>query len=129
MLTFSGYQNRDLSILLVDNKKIRKMNRQFFDRDYPTNVISFSYMDGMPGEVLGDIIISVERADEEARDAGLAFYERLLALIVHGFVHIMGYDHEKGGAESRKMRYREKRFLRFISNLTASKELAGDRDE
>ena len=90
------------------------MNKKFFGKNNPTNVISFSYIDGLPGEVFGDIIISVERAEEEARDSGTYFYERLFALIVHGFTHIMGYDHEKDEKERRKMRHREKKLMDFV---------------
>jgi rRNA maturation RNase YbeY len=72
-------------------------------------------MDGLPGEVLGDIIISVERAEEEARASGTHFYERLFALIVHGLTHVMGYDHEKNEKESRKMKYREKKLMDFVT--------------
>ncbi len=114
MLGFLGFQNKDLSILFVDNKKIATLNRKFFGKDKPTNVISFSYVDGLPCEVLGDIIISVERADEEARTAGTQFYERLFALIIHGFAHIMGYDHGNDAKKSREMASREKRFMNFV---------------
>ena len=110
-----GFQNKDLSILFIDNKKIKTMNDKFFGRNNPTNVISFSYMDGLPDEVLGDIIISVERAEEEARSSGTYLYERLFALIVHGLAHIMGYDHEKGEREKRKMKYRENKFMNFVA--------------
>jgi probable rRNA maturation factor len=115
LLSFLGFQNRDLSILFVDNKKIMILNKKFFGRNNPTNVISFSYMNGLPIEVLGDIIISVERAEEEARTSEMHFYERLFALLVHGLTHIMGYDHEKGRSESRRMRYREKRLMNFVT--------------
>ena len=91
------------------------LNKKFFGRDNPTNVISFSYMDGLPGEVLGDIIISVERAQEEARVSEMCFYERLFALIVHGLTHIMGYDHVKDRNESRKMSYKEKKLMDFVA--------------
>ena len=114
MLSFLGFQNKDLSVLFVDNKKIMTLNKKFFGRDNPTNVISFSYMDGLPGEVLGDIIISVERAQEEARASEMCFYERLFALIVHGLTHIMGYDHVKERNESRKMSYKEKKLMDFL---------------
>lgn len=87
------------------------MNGEFFGKDRPTNVISFSYLDGMPGEALGDIIISVQRAAEEAHNAAIPFYERLFSLIVHGIVHILGYDHVKDASEARKMRYREKKLM------------------
>jgi probable rRNA maturation factor len=107
-------QNRDLSVLLVDDKKITLMNRDLFGKDRPTNVISFSYIDGMPGEAVGDIVISVERAAAEAREAGIPFYERFFGLIVHGLVHILGYDHTKGASEARKMRYREKKLMEVV---------------
>jgi rRNA maturation RNase YbeY len=108
---------------LVDNKKITMLNKKFFGKNSPTNVISFSYMDGLPGEVLGDIIISVERAEEEAHASGRLFYERLFALIVHGLAHIMGYDHEKGERESRRMKYREKRLMGIVTVHMAYKAL------
>jgi probable rRNA maturation factor len=103
-----------LSILFVDNRKITALNKRLFAKDRPTNVISFSYMDGLPGEVIGDIIISIEKTQEEAQASGTAFYERLFALIVHGLTHIMGYDHEAGGSQRRRMQYREKRLMEFV---------------
>lgn len=114
LLASSGLQDRDLSILLVDNGQIRAYNAQFFGRDRPTNVISFSYIDGPPHEVVGDIIVSVERAREEAEAAGVPFFERLCALIIHGFVHVLGFDHEKDPREARRMRYRENKYLKLL---------------
>lgn len=116
-------QDKDLSILLVDDKGIAVLNRDYFGKDHPTNVISFSYLDGLPGEAMGDIIISVERAASEASDAGVPFYERLFALIVHGLVHIMGYDHLLGAPEARKMRYRERRLMNIVLSQPAMRAL------
>jgi probable rRNA maturation factor len=110
-----GFQNKDLSVLFVDDKKITILNKKFFGKNNPTNVISFSYMDGLPGEVLGDIIVSVERAEEEARNSETFFYERFFALIVHGLAHIMGYDHEKDERGKRKMRYWERKCMDFVT--------------
>ncbi len=90
------------------------MNKEYFNKDYPTNVISFSYRNGLPDEVLGDIIISVEKAAEEALSSGITFYERLFSLIVHGIAHIMGYDHVNGGVEARKMSAKEKQYMTTI---------------
>jgi len=109
-----GFQNKDLSVLFVDNKKITLMNKKFFGKNNPTNVISFSYIDGLPDEVFGDIIISLEKAEEEAQASGTFFYERFFALIVHGLTHIMGYDHEKDESERRKMRHKEKKLIDFV---------------
>ena len=126
LLTFSGLQNRDLSILFVDNGKMTTLNKRFFQKNHPTNVISFSYIDGLPGEVLGDIIISVERAEEEAQASGTHFHERLFVLIVHGLTHIMGYDHERGSKECRRMRYREKKLMDFVVAHEGYKELISE---
>jgi len=98
----------------VDNKKIRQLNKQYFHKDYPTNVISFSYMDGLTSEVIGDIVISIERTCEEAESLSVPFYERLFTLIIHGLVHILGYDHTGDKNQARRMRYREKKLLNFI---------------
>jgi probable rRNA maturation factor len=114
LLNFLGFQNKDLSVLFVDNKKITLMNKKFFGKNNPTNVISFSYIDGLPDEVFGDIIISLEKAEEEAQASGTFFYERFFALIVHGLTHIMGYDHEKDESERRKMRHKEKKLIDFV---------------
>jgi probable rRNA maturation factor len=96
----------------VDDKKITLMNWIVSARS-PTNVISFP-ISRMPGEAVGDIVISVERAAAEAREAGIPFYERFFGLIVHGLVHILGYDHTKGASEARKMRYREKKLMEVV---------------
>ena len=95
LLVYLGRQDRDLSILFTDNKKIAALNLKCFGKDGPTNVISFSYLDGFQSEVLGDLIISVEQAQKEAREAGLPFYERLVSLIIHGLLHVLGFDHER----------------------------------
>jgi rRNA maturation RNase YbeY len=123
LLAYSGLQDRDLSILLTDNKGIARLNKECFGKDSPTNVISFSYLEGFQHEVVGDLIISVERAREEAGKAGVPFHERLLSLVVHGLVHVLGFDHEEGAAEARRMRYREKKLLGFVRDLDAYKEL------
>jgi len=65
---------------------------------------------------MGDIVISVERAREEAVSSSIPFYERLFALIIHGIVHILGYDHVNNQNEARKMRYHEKKLLAFVTS-------------
>jgi rRNA maturation RNase YbeY len=67
-------------------------------------------------------VISAERAREEAERAGIPVYDRLLALVVHGLVHVLGFDHEAGPREARRMRYREKKLLRYVRGLHAYQE-------
>lgn len=86
----------ELSVVLVDDRYIRQLNKQYLGRDKPTNVISFPQQEGegFAGRHLGDIVISVERAEVEAGGAGMPFDERVLQLLVHGICHLCGYDHE-----------------------------------
>jgi rRNA maturation RNase YbeY len=119
-----GLEDRDLSILFTDNAGITRLNKKCFDRDWPTNVISFSYSDGFAHEALGDVIVSVEQARIEAEAAGIPFYQRLLSLVVHGLVHVLGFDHELGGKEARRMKYRENKLLRHATQHAAYKEIA-----
>jgi probable rRNA maturation factor len=118
-----GLQDRDLSILLTDNRGITKINKEYFDKDRPTNVISFSYLDGFNTEVLGDLVISVERAGQEAEKGGISVQERLFLLLIHGILHIIGFDHERGFNEARRMRYRERKLLGYVTNHQSYKEL------
>jgi probable rRNA maturation factor len=126
LLTFLKLQDRDLSILFVDNKKIKEFNKRFFNKDYPTNVISFSYMDGLSSEVMGDIVISIERTRDEAESLSIPFHERLFALIVHGVAHILGFDHVNDKNEARRMRYREKKLLAFVTSHPLYQKLIRD---
>ncbi len=123
MLVSLGQQDRDFSIFFTDNKKIVALNLKCFGKNGPTNVISFSYLEGFQCEILGDLIISVEEAQKEAREAGLPFYERLVSLIIHGLLHVLGFDHEKGGAEARRMRYREHKLLTYVKELREYKQM------
>jgi len=124
LLVFSGQQDRDFSILFTDNRKIAALNLKCFGKNVPTNVISFSYQDGFRYEILGDLVISVEQAREEARLAGLPLYERLVSLIIHGLLHVLGFHHESGGPEARRMRYREKKLLAYAKTLPEYKKIA-----
>ena len=102
--------DRDLNILLVNNRTIQQMNRTYFNKDRPTNVISFSYLDdGLNWESLGDMVISVEKAIDEADKGGISPHERLVALVIHGILHIKGFDHLQDPREARRMRYREQK--------------------
>jgi len=123
LLVYLRLQDRDLSILFTDNKGIARFNKRCFGKDSPTNVISFSYLDGFQNEVLGDLIISTEKAREEAENSGVPFYERLLSLVVHGLVHILGFDHVKGGREARRMKYRERKLVRYLRETDAYREI------
>jgi len=83
----------DVSVLLTGNARIRRLNREFRHKDQPTDVLSFPA--ALPGEVLaGDLAISVEAAAHQAREAGHSLAVELQILILHGLLHLAGYDHE-----------------------------------
>lgn len=124
LLAYLRLQDRDLSILFTDDKGIARVNKSCFGKDAPTNVISFSYLDGFQNEVLGDLVISVDRAREEAEAAGVPFYDRLLSLIIHGLVHILGFDHVNGAREARRMRYREQKLWDYVRELDVYNEIS-----
>lgn len=93
----------ELSLTFVDNEKIHEINREYRGIDRPTDVISFALEENTEGEmeiigqdmprVLGDIIISIPRAKQQAKEYGHSFMRELGFLAVHGFLHLLGYDH------------------------------------
>jgi probable rRNA maturation factor len=104
--------NQEISLLFVDNKQIREINRQYFNRDHPTNVISFSMREGDCGHInphlLGDIVISAERALEDAVTGNLPINDEIDFLLIHGLLHLLGYQHENvDHIEAIKMREKE----------------------
>jgi probable rRNA maturation factor len=104
-----GTGQQELSLMIVDDEGIRTINRDYLRRDRPTNVIAFSLTEGDFGDVnpgvLGDVVVSVETAAREARTAGIPIEDAILYLIIHGILHLAGYDHEgpKGIARARIM--------------------------
>jgi probable rRNA maturation factor len=94
----TGCAGKENSLLLLGNGGIRNLNRIYLGRDRPTNVISFSLAEGEWGGVnphlLGDIVISVEQAAAEAQEGGISFEDAVDFLVIHGLLHLLGYDHE-----------------------------------
>ena len=86
----------DLTIVLTDDAQLRELNRDYLDIDAPTDVLSFPASKTDPETArcyLGDILISIQRADEQARAAGHALEAETQLLVVHGTLHLLGYDH------------------------------------
>jgi len=105
--------DKEISITLVDDEDIRLLNRQYLHRDKPTNVLSFSLQEGECGHVnpdlLGDIVISADTALRDAQRGQWSLEEEILFLIIHGLLHLTGYDHVRTSrADALKMKKREK---------------------
>lgn len=96
--------NLEFSIIIVDNEKIHELNKNFRGIDRPTDVITFALEDNedfpkMETRVLGDIYISLDKAKGQAIEYGHSFLRELAFLSVHGFLHLLGYDHMKEDEE------------------------------
>jgi probable rRNA maturation factor len=107
ILELLGVGERELSLTFVDDAQIQTINRDYLGKDRPTNVISFSLSEGAFGDVnpgmLGDVVVSVETASRESRAAGIPVGDAVLNLILHGILHLTGFDHAKGSGRARVM--------------------------
>lgn len=116
VLELEGFEgSAEVDVSLVDNEQIRTINREQRDIDMPTDVLSFPL--GENGEydqnpatgayMLGDIVISLERAEAQAEEYGHSFQREVGYLTVHSMLHLLGYDHVDGGLEAVRMREKE----------------------
>lgn len=105
-------ENGEVSVLIVDDEQIQAINRDYLHRDRPTNVISFAMTEGVGGDIhpdlLGDIIISAETAARDAAAGGLKLMDEMEFLLIHGLLHLLGYDHENTSQEEdQRMKIKE----------------------
>lgn len=86
----------ELNVVFVNDQYIRALNKSYRGKDAPTDVLSFNYeMEGSDSQLLGEVYISVETAKRQAKEHKHTFGDEIVKLIVHGILHIHGYDHEK----------------------------------
>jgi probable rRNA maturation factor len=98
-----GLSKVELSIVLVSDAQIKRLNKLYRNKDKPTDVLSFPIGEKVNGWlILGDIVISVDTAKRQAQELGYSLEEELKRLLVHGLVHLLGYDHELGEEEEKK---------------------------
>ncbi len=96
-----------LNVVFVNDKYIRALNKAYRDKDEPTDVLSFSYG---ADELIGEVYVSVETANHQSKDHKHSLSDELIRLIVHGILHVHGYDHEED-ADYKKMLVVEKKVL------------------
>ncbi len=106
MLTARSLQHSELSIALVDDASIRELNRDYRQKDKPTDVLAFAMAEGeqlvvIAGEptLLGDVIISVPTAARQAAERDRPLLAELTMLLAHGLLHLLGYDHDDDDSE------------------------------
>jgi len=109
----------EVSILLLDDSGMASLNEQYRARSGPTDVLSFPMytaeeLQQMQPEVLGDVVISTETANRQAASAGCSLWEEMVRLLIHGVLHLLGFDHERGASDGRAMRACERRLLAVL---------------
>ena len=120
-LAYEGYEPEcELSVTFTDNEGIRAVNKEYRNIDKATDVLSFPLTDFEGGDEppadeptvsLGDIVISLQRADEQAKEFGHSFEREVAFLSVHSTLHLLGYDHELSEEDDADMRRRQREIL------------------
>lgn len=131
LLKAAGLDACELSLTLTSDAAIRALNRDYRKKDRATDVLSFSQLEeraGSPpdpraaqnleGVPLGDVVISIDTALAQANQYGVAPSQRLRTLLIHGFLHLLGYDHERSPADARKMFARERVLAALVDAST-----------
>jgi probable rRNA maturation factor len=127
------YDDHEISILFTDDIGIEKLNNSFRGIQKPTNVLSFPMLDSPDYDkednnenkiilpetnLLGDVVISVETAAKEAEQAKITLEQRISQLLIHGILHLIGYDHEKGEEHFLKMEQKSLDLIKLIEDDT-----------
>ncbi len=117
-----GLLEAELSILFVTDLQIQALNRRYLRRDKPTNVMSFPMRKGefptLHSHLLGDVVISVETAERQSNGFGLEVMGMIILLIIHGVLHLIGYEHEGTRTGAREMAARQKELFQRVMHET-----------
>jgi probable rRNA maturation factor len=109
----------ELTVSLVDDGEIRRLNCEYRGQDRPTDVLAFAMREGAraPGDagVLGDVVISLDTAVGQAQRRGVAVADEVRALLIHGILHLLGYDHERSAPDARRMKTMERRLRAVLA--------------
>lgn len=111
----------EVSVALVNNNEIQELNQKYRDKNVPTDVLSFPllkegrYPKGEEGFLtLGDVVISMQKAVEQAKQYGHSLQREVAYLTVHSMLHLLGYDHSEGGMKAVRMREKEESVLQLL---------------
>jgi len=117
-----GCNAHEISIVIMDDEGIRELNANFRNIDKPTNVLSFPMQEGQFSDItpglLGDVVISLDRAEQEAQEADITLDERMSQLLIHGILHLLGFDHEIDEKAAGQMEQKSLELLRLIEKNT-----------
>jgi probable rRNA maturation factor len=110
ILKEEGRRGAKVNVIFVDDPVIRKLNNEYFGKDRVTDVISFNFDD----ELLGEVYVSLPQARRQAREIDLTIKEEIQRLVVHGILHLLGYDHEK---DDGRMLAKQEHYVRMVSGI------------
>lgn len=118
LLRLLGQADCELSVALVGDEDIRRLNARYRSCDEPTDVLAFPLDESLPSgrRLVGDVVISVEKAARQARQRRRSLDDELEALLIHGILHNLGYDHERSPEDEREMRAMERRLRRALKD-------------
>ena len=120
ILLFLEHENHELSVLLADDKKIRTLNKQYRGIDQATDVLSFSQNKKDEKEpsshLMGDVVISTVTAKRQASEHGLTLEEEIVLLLIHGTLHLLGFDHERSDEEAHMKKKTQELFSSIFPN-------------
>ncbi|MFM8552285.1 MAG: rRNA maturation RNase YbeY [Nitrospiraceae bacterium] len=112
----AGPPGADLSLLVAVDRLMRRLNRQYRRKNATTDVLAFPMREakGPNPLLLGDVVISLPQAARQARTHGLPLHREVAQLLVHGILHLLGYDHERSPGEARRMQRKERAVLSAV---------------
>lgn len=129
-----GEPSSELGLCLIGDRRMRRLNREFRGKDRTTDVLAFAMRDSraphasrFTARMLGDVVISVPTAMRQAREEQRSLEEELTTLLIHGLLHLCGYDHERNKAEARRMQRRERLMRRRLGRVQGLVRLASKR--
>ena len=118
ILLFLGCENQELSVLLANDRKIRTLNKQYRGQDRATDVLSFPQNEGEENEpnvhLMGDVVISMMTAKRQSVEHGLSFDEEIILLLIHGILHLLGFEHERSEEEANRMKIKTRELFNQI---------------
>ncbi|MDT7043396.1 rRNA maturation RNase YbeY [Candidatus Nitronereus thalassa] len=119
LLTLLGETASEVSIDFVGDARMRHLNRAYRRKDRTTDVLAFASREagGPHSPMLGDVVVSVPAAMRQAKELGHALNQELARLLIHGLLHLVGYDHELGAKEAQRMRRKEEKLFAALKPL------------
>ncbi len=121
VMAYLSCQDQELSVVFANDQTLHELNLTYRDKDRPTNVLAFPQQpiaaDGPSAILLGDVVVSLPTAAREAQTLEQPLESRVVYLLVHGLLHLLGYDHEQGAAAQQRMESLEQEILAHLQEL------------